>query len=234
MMGVLRSGVAWAAAWIIAIGGVSIMLLYTSFFGRRSLFGMVRHWCGFVLRAVGIRVELVGEFPDHDPIIIVAPHVNLFDPLVLGSLLPRHIRGVELDTHFRWPLYGALIGRLGHLPISHATPQASRRSMRRAEELLAAGESLVVFPEGRRTRTGGRSEFGLWAFRLAAKTGTEVVPLAFDGAFERQQVGSLRIRPGVWRVTVLPIFSPAGADRGAAVALRDAVVGAIDGSRGRQ
>jgi len=183
-----------------------------------------------MLRALGIRVTLCGQFPppERGPMVIVAPHVSLFDPLVLGSILPYAVAGVELETHFRWPLYGTIIRRLGHIPLSHRTPQRTRESLREAERRLAEGHSLVILPEGHRTRTGRRGPFGLWAFRLAAGAGVPVLPLAFEGGWERHHVGCWHIDPGAWKVHVLPRIHPVGADRAAAESLKVAVEEALD------
>ncbi len=228
MIGAVQSAFLWARGWAVFLVGSPIVLMASIFVGRDRLFGLVRFWCRALLRAVGIRVEVEGAIPDDDPIVIVAPHVNLFDPVVLGAVLPRHIPGIELDTHFRWPLYGSIIRKLGHLSVSHASPQASRASMRRAESLLSSGGSLVVFPEGHRTRTGARGPFGLWAFRVSARAGVPVVPLAFIGAFDRNRVTSWRLSPGTMRVVVLPPISPAGSDRESAESLRANVAESID------
>lgn len=226
----LRSAVLWARGWTVFLLGAPVMLLSSLVLTRTQLFRLVSRWCRHILRAVGIRVEVIGCFPavGNGPFIIVAPHVNIFDPLVLGSVLPAHIAGVELETHFRWPLYGWIIRRLGHIPISHTSPHRSREALAEAERRIRKCESLVILPEGHRTRTGTRQPFGLWAFRLAARTGTPVLPIAFAGAWERHHVGSWHIVPGVWQVRVLAPIYPSGRDRAAAESLRAAAETSVD------
>lgn len=230
MRGCVRSLFLWAQGWVVfLLGGLGI-ILSSHVVGRERLFRMTRAWCRFTLRAVGIRVETEGAFPPVTAggVVIVAPHVNLFDPLALGAILPRPVAGVELETHFRWPVYGTIIRRLGHIPIGHAAPHRSRAGLNEASRRLANGDWLVIFPEGRRTRTGKRAPFGLWAFRIAARTGVPILPLACHGAWERHHVGSWRITPGIWRIRALPLVHPTGTDRGAAETLRTAVEAAID------
>jgi 1-acyl-sn-glycerol-3-phosphate acyltransferase len=183
-----------------------------------------------MVAVLGIRVIVHGKFPNPETgaCILVAPHVNLFDPVILGSVLPRAIAGVELDRHFEWPLYGRIIRRLGHIAISHANPHRTRSSLLAVEERLRTGAPLIVFPEGHRTRTGSRGPFGSWIFRVAARTGTPVIPIAFHGAWERHHVGSWILSPGVWEVRVLGPIQPGGDGREAAETLKAEVERAID------
>lgn len=210
--------------------GALIVVPATFFVTGPSLYRMVQPWCRLLLHSVGIRPKLVGEFPKIGirPTIFVIPHVNLFDPVVIGATMPYHVPAVELDTHFAWPLYSRVIRALGHLPLSHTTPLRSRETLKAAEQHLRAGGSLVVFPEGRRTRSGRRGEFGLWTFRLATAANANVYPVRFDGAFERHRTETFDITPGVWRVHVLEPQRAIGTDRNAAIALRDSVTRAID------
>lgn len=232
MIRALRSLALWGRGWTVFFLGAPIVILCSYLVSRARLFRIIRTWCRLLLAAVGIRVEVIGEFPaaGAGPMIIVAPHVNIFDPVVLGSILPWPVVGVELETHFRWPVYGRVIRRLSAIPISHELPQRSRTALREAAERLAEGQTLVVFPEGHRTRTGARRPFGLWAFRLAAQEGVPILPLAFDGAWDRQHVGSWHLTAGVWRVQVLAFVRALGTDRRSAEALMAAVERAIDGA----
>ena len=219
-----RSAFLWTRGWTVFLFGAPAVVLFSYVLSRQALQRLVRRWCRLTLGALGIRVIVCGEFPPASagPMVVIAPHVNLFDPLVLGSILPRPMAGIELETHFRWPVYGAIIRRLRHVAISHASPHRSCAALLEAIRRLRRGESLVIFPEGHRTRTGRRGPFGLWAFRLAARAGAPIVPTAFSGAWERHHLGSWHIVPGLWRVLVLPPIWPARPDRTGALALRAA------------
>ena len=226
----LRSAIHWAAAWLVFVAGATLLVIASFFLGRERFFSLVQPWCRALVRAAGIRIQVTGslDFMRYNPCVVVAPHISLLDPLVFGAILPRPVPGVELETHFRWPLYGRIIKALGHIPISHSKPARTRKSLRAVEDHLAAGHPLLVFPEGHRTRDGKRQPFGLWIFRAAARQNIPVIPVRFVGAFDRLRTGSFLLNPGVWEIQVLNPIYPAGPDRTDAEELRRRTAEVID------
>ena len=152
---------------------------------------------GIATRVTGLRrLPEAGEGAEAGPIIIMANHVNIFDGFLLRGGLPIAFRALELDRHFAWPVYGTAMRLYGNIPIPHGSPRAALTSLRRATRVLAEGTPLVVLPEGHRTRDGRLQRFMLGPFRLAREAGATIVPVYLHGAFERQQTGSLLVRPG--------------------------------------
>jgi 1-acyl-sn-glycerol-3-phosphate acyltransferase len=103
---------------------------------------------------------------------------------------------MELETHFRVPVYGWLMKSFGNVPVPAAPSRASLERMREhARKAIAAGTSLVVFPEGTRTRSGNVGPFKAGSFRLAIELGLPVVPVSIEGAYALKRVGSWRLSP---------------------------------------
>ena len=94
-------------------------------------------------------------------------------------------------------------------------PQQSgyRESFEFAGELADRGYSVVVFPEGSRTKDGNLAPFRSGIGLLAAKLNLPVVPIRIDGLFELKQAGKKMTRPGAVTVTIgAPVrFDPATA-----------------------
>lgn len=136
------------------------------------------------------RIEVVGRVP-LGACVVAANHESLLDPplLVLAARQPLHfLAKVELWRHRpgAW-----LMDALGGIPI-----RRDRRdlvSVERAEELLGAGESVALFPQG--TVRGGVWTRG--AARLALATGVPLVPVRIVGtarALSRGRIGLPKIR----------------------------------------
>jgi 1-acyl-sn-glycerol-3-phosphate acyltransferase len=143
-----------------------------------------------VLARLLYRIEIVGTVPP-GPVIVAANHESLLDPplLTLTARQPLHfLAKVELWRY----LPGAwLMDALGGIPIRR--DRRDLLSVGRAEELLHAGESVALFPQG--TVQGGAWTRG--AARLALATGTPLVPVRIVGtrrALSKGRIAFPRIR----------------------------------------
>ncbi len=166
--------------------------------GRRALDGWVKLICRLSLIPFGIRVRVTGRWrlqPD-GVYIFMANHVNIFDPIVLYGHIKHTVRGVELEQHFDWPLWGTIIRRIGTIPISHRSVASALESLNRAAETLRGGVSILILPEGHRTRDGRLRPFMRGPFRLALDTRADIVPVALKGLYERNRAKTLRVLPG--------------------------------------
>ena len=93
--------------------------------------------------------------PQSGALVVVANHVNVADPMLLICAFPRWVTYMAKKELFRYPFLGTLLRSGGVLPVARTgTVQEKRGTMRQAEELLARGHVLGLFPEGKRNRTG--------------------------------------------------------------------------------
>ncbi len=148
---------------------------------------------------MGIRVRVEGRehIDPHGTYLFMSNHVNIFDSFVLNAYIPNYVRGVELDKHFRWPIWGTIIRKYGNIPITHHNTKAAIESLNIARKTLLTGTSIVILPEGHRTRDGKLRTFMKGPFHLALNTQVPIVPMAMVGAFQIKQVNSLILRPGI-------------------------------------
>ncbi len=151
-----------------------------------------------LMRLAGVRVEVRRSpgFDPHSVCFFVSNHVNLFDPFVLYCAMPQFIRGLELESHFRIPVYGWLMKRFGNVPVPDVNrPADLKRMWRLTRAALERGVSLVVFPEGSRTITGRVGPFHNGVFRMAQDFGTPITPVSIVGSFTFHRKTSWILRP---------------------------------------
>lgn len=185
--------------------------------------------CRAVLRTCFVRVRVEGCPPATTlPCLFFGNHVNIFDPMIYGGYLPGPVRGVELASHFRWPLYGWVIRRIGNVPIEQAYRRGIRCSYRAALERLRDGVSIVILPEGHRTRDGRLLPFARAPFAFAREAGVPVVPVALVGAYRINRKGTLRIRPGTVILRIGRTIPPEEVGRMDAAELRERVRAEIE------
>jgi 1-acyl-sn-glycerol-3-phosphate acyltransferase len=176
-----------------------------------------------ILRFAGVKFE-VRRAPGFDPnrtSIFVCNHVNLFDAFVIYSAIPQFVRGFELESHFKFPIYGWMMGRFGNIPVPDAPSRASLETMTtRAKQALDSGISLIAFAEGSRTRDGHVQEFKKGIFRIAQQFGVPIVPMSIVGSYEFFQTGNWILYPGKITVYLHDTIDTSQTDRAGVDALR--------------
>ena len=179
-----------------------------------------------ILRLAGARLE-VHRAPGFDPArtcIFISNHINIFDPFVVYSAIPQFLRGFELESHFRIPVYGWMMGRFGNIAVPDAPSRESLEIMtRRAKAALDKDISLIAFAEGSRTRTGHVQPFRKGIFNLAQKFGVPIVPVSIVGSFEFFQTGNWLLYPVKIKVYLHDTIDTSKVGRGEVDALRQRV-----------
>lgn len=179
-----------------------------------------------ILRLAGARLE-VHRAPGFDPkrtCIFISNHINIFDPFVVYSAIPQFLRGFELESHFKIPVYGWMMGRFGNIAVPDAPTRESLEIMtRRAKAALDNDTSLIAFAEGSRTRTGHVQPFKKGIFNLAQKFGVPIVPVSIVGSFEFFQTGNWMLYPGKIKVYLHDVIDTSKVGRGDVDALRQRV-----------
>jgi 1-acyl-sn-glycerol-3-phosphate acyltransferase len=185
-----------------------------------------RMLCRVTMKLAGAKL-IVRRAPGFDPsrtCFLIINHVNLFDPFVLYATIPQYFRGLELESHFRIPVYGWMMKRFGNVPVPDTNrPSDLKRMWRLTRAALDSGVSLAVFPEGQRTRNGRVGPFKDGVFRMAMNFGTPIIPVSVVGAFEFNKKTGWLLRPGTITVYLHDVIETRDLRREDFEALRDRV-----------
>lgn len=193
----LRSAFRWILAGAFFFSVCPVLILLGIFVDPRRNDAPQRWLSRTVVWLAGatVRVRYSPGFDQNRVCFFVSNHVNLFDPFVLYSVTPQFIRGLELESHFRVPVYGWLMKRFGNVPVPETNrPSDLKRMWRLTRAALDRGVSLVVFPEGGRTITGCVGPFRDGVFRMARDFGTPITPVSIVGAFTFNRKTSWMLR----------------------------------------
>lgn len=222
----VRSVFLWLISGIYFLVVVLFLILLAIFADPRKIDGLVRFFARNLMRCAGARVT-VQRAPGYDAqrtSFFVVNHVNLFDPFVLCSRIPQLVRGLELESHFRIPIYGMLMKRFGNVPVPDARrPMDLKRMYRLTKEALDSGVSLIVFPEGKRTLTGRVDVFEDGVFRMAQQFGYPIVPVSLVGSFEFNRKDRLYLGPSRIVVHIHDTIETKGLTKADVPGLRDRV-----------
>jgi 1-acyl-sn-glycerol-3-phosphate acyltransferase len=172
--------------------------LLTSFFDRNGAkqHAFARAWSKMILETAMSPVEVVGAENWPPSAAVVAPnHISAMDIPVLYTQLPFQFRIVANKELFNYPFLGWHLRRSGQIPIDRTTPKTTIKTLSTAVEDLKKGISVVIFPEGGRSRTGQIQPFMNGAFYLAVKAQAPVLPVAIVGTYEMLPMDTFHIMP---------------------------------------
>jgi len=127
-----------------------------------------------------VRVEGREKIRPGTTYVMVANHLSLLDILVLFRLF-THFKWVSKIENFKVPFIGWNMSLNGYIKLRRGDRASVVQMMRACEETLAAGNSIMMFPEGTRSPSGRLRQFKPGAFELAQKTGTPILPILIRG-----------------------------------------------------
>ncbi|MCM1336206.1 MAG: 1-acyl-sn-glycerol-3-phosphate acyltransferase [Candidatus Amulumruptor caecigallinarius] len=164
-------------------------------------------WSRIVLALTLVRVKVRrnGQVSADTSYVFVANHQSSYDIFTIYGYLGHNFRWLMKRSLRKIPLIGYSCEKSGQVFVDRSSPSAIRRTMVEAEQRLAGGMSIVVFPEGSRTFTGKLQPFKRGAYTLAMEFGLPVVPVTIDGAF---RVLPRTARWPRWGTITLTIHAP--------------------------
>lgn len=200
----LKSAVLWGAgvSWLVPMLGTMGALNATVLPSHRTEW-LNRLYCRGQVALTGSRWRAVVH-PDVDPdqpYLFAQNHTNLLDHVALYPATPHFKQGLELEKHFRIPVYGWFMKARGTIPVRGGRDGQTPAIMERMRSEVARGHSILAFPEGHRTLDGRVGPFRKGVFFIARDLGLPIAPVSVTGMYRVLRKGSWLIRPG-YDVTV--------------------------------
>jgi len=162
----------------------------------RTLLGALRMLCG-----LDYKVEGAAHIPQGEACIALVKHSSSWETVAQTLLLPPQVW--VLKRELTWiPVIGWGVRLLHCIAINRgAGGSAVRHLIEQGRERLAAGQWIVVFPEGTRMPPGETRRYGVGGAAVAADTGVRIIPVAHNAGFFWPRRGLLKKR-GTIRVVI--------------------------------
>lgn len=137
--------------------------------------------------------------------VFVANHQSWFDIWIIYGWLNRPFCWVMKKELRKIPFVGKACESVGHIFMDRSNSIAAKKCLEKAAKRLEKDNiSVVVFPEGTRTKDGTVGIFKRGAFSIASDLKLPVVPITIEGAFERMPRNKFRVTPGRMRMKIHP------------------------------
>lgn len=149
------------------------------------IFESVSEWARFTTNNFGIKVNLYGlnNLPESN-CLIVANHQSDFDIPVLLSYIPKPIGFVAKKQLANIPVISYWMRAIKCVFLDRENVRASIKAINEAVDNLKGGYSMVIFPEGTRSRSRELGEFKKGSLKLALKSKVPIVPITIDGTYK--------------------------------------------------
>jgi 1-acyl-sn-glycerol-3-phosphate acyltransferase len=171
---------------------------------------LARWWARGVLASAGVRLRVQAHAPlePNRPYVFMANHLSTIDIWAMLVAIPVGFRFIAKKQLGAIPLFGWAMRAGRFIFIDRQNPALARRSIDEAARRIRSGQSVVIFPEGTRSRDGRLGPFKKGGFHLAGSSGADIVPVAIHGTRDLMPRGSKLIQPGLVTVDIAePIAS---------------------------
>jgi len=152
------------------------------------------------------RVEGKENIPGQGPLLITVNHLNLADPPIIGASVNRKAMFMAKEELFRSRVLSYMVRSYGAFPVRRGG--MNKEAMRRAEQLLAQGMALIMFPEGRRSQGAQLESAFSGAAMIAARHGAPVLPIGIYGTERIRGITWLLRRPQITVNIGVPFYLP--------------------------
>lgn len=181
--------------YTIVLGSVSLV---STLVDRSGDFGhrCARAWSRLILKTSGVRVKVDGveRLDPSRSYVFAANHQSIYDIPIVFAALPFQLRIIAKESLGRIPFMGWHLLRAGHVLVDRSNPGAG--VVKKMARLVAAGHSLIVFPEGTRSVDGTIGRFKGGSFVIALQSSLPVVPITITGSRYVMTKGELTVRSG--------------------------------------
>lgn len=156
-----------------------------------------KYWSKFIcfLALCPIEVKNKTKLDQNQSYIFIPNHQSIFDVFLIYGYLGQNIKWVQKKELHNIPLVGKASEMAGHVFLDQKNLKAMPAAIKEAESRITSGISLVIFPEGARTKSGKMQRFKRGPFIIAKELNLSLVPITINGAFNVMPINSFWLNP---------------------------------------
>jgi 1-acyl-sn-glycerol-3-phosphate acyltransferase len=214
---------------VVVLVPIGILVFIFSCIGLRKpasrvMYLIARGWARMIIGLSGCTVTVTGQerIPRQGGLCVVSNHGSIYDILLALAYIGRPFGFIAKKELAYIPLLNMWIYVLGGLFIDRKNIRSAVKTINKGVKRIKAGEAMIIFPEGHRSRGQGLLPFHSGSLKLATQADSPVVPMALAGSYAVFEK-TYRLNPGPLAVSFGAPIPTAGlppADRKQALADR--------------
>lgn len=181
---------------------------------KEKIAPLVIDWAKYCVDATGAQVEVTGieNVPTDRSVVYIGNHQGIFDiPLLLGYI-PYQKAFIAKIEILKIPMISDWMKLMKCVFLDRKNPRQSIEAMHQGMENVKNGYSMVIFPEGTRSKGGPVKEFKPGSFKLAFQSEADIVPVTIDGTWKIYEEHK-KINPAKIKLTIHPAVKTEGLNK---------------------
>ena len=159
----------------------------------------------FVTKIAGTQLVVKGKehLWTHRPAVFILNHQSSMDMFIAAKLIRKDARGIAKKSLKNIPIIGQMLQAGGAIFIDRSNKEKAIEAMKPAVDALKNGTSIIIFPEGTRSKSYTLGKFKKGAFHLAMQAGVPIVPIIITNAIDSIPEDGGIFKPAAVEVKVL-------------------------------
>lgn len=182
-----------------------IVIVFSSIFGNKYWgYYPPKWWSRFIcwLSLCCVKTHGHENLDKNTSYVFIANHQGAFDIFLTYGFLNQNIKWIQKASLRKVPFAGKASEIAGHVFVDNTSIASRRDTIVKAKKELAGGVSIMMFPEGSRTKNGKLSPFKRGAYRIAMDMGLPIVPITINGPYDILKVDTMKLTPGKLELTI--------------------------------
>lgn len=175
------------------------------------VFKTAENWAQKLVKLTGSTIEVKGQenLPTTGSFVVISNHQGNFDIPILLGYLNRPIGFISKVEVKKLPIIRDWMVYMNCVFLDRKDRRQAITALNEGAENIKNGTSIVIFPEGTRSKGVKETPFKAGSFKLAQKAKATIVPVAINGSYKiMEQNRGFIIKPAHVTVTILPPIQP--------------------------
>lgn len=206
----------WYFTFVVSLILTSPFILKAKYLDKKGLIekrdsyanAVTSKWARIQLKVSGAKINVHGleNIPRDIPVLFISNHQSNFDINLFMSIIDKPKGYVSKIEMKKLPIISTWMKYIHCVFMDRSSLKKSAAAIIEGVNILKSGYSLVIFPEGTRSKSDTVGEFKAGSFKLATKAKVPIVPVTIKGSYKLMEANNNKIRPAEVDLYIHPMI----------------------------